>query len=438
MQTNITIKQILANLQIESLNTIQEATTTANPSQDMILVAPTGSGKTLAYMLPLSQQLDADLVAVQAIIVCPSRELALQTEVVFRSMKTGLKVNNCYGGHSLQVEKNNLSTPPAVLIGTPGRLVHILRKKLVSLSGVKTLVLDEFDKSLDFGFEEEMSEIIEQIPRVAKRVLTSATQAIEVPAFAKMMSPIMLDFSEQATSAVLTTKIVRSEGTDKLETLFQLLCLVGHEATLVFCNHRDAVDRISDLLADKHLHHDVFHGKLEQDERERALLRLRNGSVRILISTDLAARGLDIPDIKHIIHYQIPHTLETFVHRNGRTARMFADGSAYFVLAEAEFLPKFITDTPEELVLPLDLNLPPAPEWETLYIAGGKKDKINKVDIVGLLHQKGHLSKDEIGLIDVRDFSSYVAIKSSKVDKVLDLLVNESIKRRKLKIAIAN
>ncbi len=437
MQKNITINTILANLQIESLNTIQKATTTANPTQDMILVAPTGSGKTLAYMLPLSQQLDLDLIAVQAIIVCPSRELALQTEDVFRSMKTGLKVNNCYGGHSMQVEKNNLSTPPAVLIGTPGRLVHILRKKLVSLTAVKTLVLDEFDKSLDNGFEEEMSDIINQIPRAAKRVLTSATQAIEVPAFAKLMSPIMLDFSEESTDAVLTTKIVRSAGTDKLETLFKLLCYVGNESTLVFCNHRDAVDRISDLLYNKELPHDVFHGKLEQDERERALLKLRNGSVRILIATDLAARGLDIPDVKHIIHYQIPHTLETFVHRNGRTARMFADGTAYFVLAEEEFLPKYITETVEELELPLEVELPDAPQWVTLYIAGGKKDKINKVDIVGLLHQKGHLSKDEIGLIDVRDFASYVAIKASKVNKVLDKLSNESIKRKKLKIMIA-
>ena len=437
MQKNITIPEILANLQIESLNTIQKATTSANPSQDMILVAPTGSGKTLAYMLPLSQQLDLDLIAVQAVIVCPSRELALQTETVFRSMKTGLKVNNCYGGHSMQVEKNNLSTPPAVLIGTPGRLVHILRRKLVSLSAVKTLVLDEYDKSLDNGFEEEMSEIIEQIPRVAKRVLTSATQAIEVPAFARMTLPIMLDFLEEETPAKLTTKIVRSEGTDKLEALFKLLCYVGNEATLVFCNHRDAVDRISDLLADRDLHHDVFHGKLEQEERERALLKLRNGSVRILISTDLAARGLDIPEIKHIIHYQIPHTLETFVHRNGRTARMFADGTAYFVLAQEETIPKYITDTPKELTLPDELTLPAAPEWVTLYIAGGKKDKINKVDIVGLLHQKGHLSKDEIGLIDVRDFASFVAIKTSKVKWVLDRLQNESIKRKKLKIAIA-
>ncbi len=438
MQLEKNIKAILANLGIEALNEIQEATLGANPTQDMILVAPTGSGKTLAFMLPLSQQLDANLEAVQAIIVCPSRELAMQTETVFRSMKTGLKVNNCYGGHSIQVEKNNLSNPPAVLIGTPGRLVHLLKRGLFLTHAVRTLVLDEFDKSLDAGFEEEMSFIIDRIPKVAKRVLTSATQAIEVPKFAGMTLPLKFDFSEQETEAVLTIKTVKSEGTDKLETLFKLLCLVGHESTLVFCNHRDAVDRISDLLYGKGLKHEVFHGKLEQDERERALLRLRNGSIHILISTDLAARGLDVPDIKHIIHYQFPHSLETFVHRNGRTARMFADGTAYFVLSEEEHLPKYITEVPEELILPEITTLPTLPEWDTIYIAGGKKDKINKVDIVGLLHQKGHLSKDEIGLIEVRDFSSYVAIKASRTDKVLELLSYETIKKKKLKIARAN
>lgn len=438
MQLENNIQDILANLQIAALNEIQVATLAANVGQDMILIAPTGSGKTLAYMLPLTQQMDLSMEAIQALIVCPSRELALQTENVFRSMKTGFKVNNCYGGHSIQVEKNNLSTPPAVLIGTPGRLVHLLKRGLFSTHAIKTLVLDEFDKSLDFGFEEEMTIIINRIPKVAKRVLTSATQAIEVPKFAGMTLPLMLDFSEKATTAELTIKSVQCDGVDKLDTLFRLLCLVGHESTLVFCNHREAVDRISDLLYERGLQHDVFHGKLEQDERERALLKLRNGSVRILISTDLAARGLDVPDIKHIIHYQIPHTLETFVHRNGRTARMFADGTAYFVLSEKEHLPNYITEIPEAITLPEEAVLPAAPEWETIYIAGGKKDKINKVDIVGLLHQKGHLGKDDIGLIDVRDFASFVAIKASKIDKVLDLLSYETIKKKKLKIARAN
>jgi ATP-independent RNA helicase DbpA len=438
MKSTINIPEILANLQIASLNKIQEATLAADSAKDIVLVAPTGSGKTLAFLLPIVKNLHSNIKGVQVLIICPSRELAIQTENVFKSMKTGFKVNNCYGGHSIQVEKNNLSDPPAVLIGTPGRLGHLIRKNAFIPQTIKTLVLDEFDKSLEFGFKDDMTFVIDRIPKLAKRILTSATQAIEIPDFAGMHSPIILDFTEQKTDAVLTIKTVKTGSADKLDVLFRLLCLVGNESTLVFCNQRETVERISGLLAGKGLHHDVFHGKLEQDERERALLGLRNGSVKILITTDLAARGLDIPEIKHIIHFQMPHTLEAFVHRNGRTARMFATGTAYFVLSEKEYLPPFITVETEELMLPSTINLPSKPEWETLYIAGGKKDKINKIDIVGLLHQKGQLTKDEIGLIEVRDFSSYVAIKASKTALVSKLLTNETIKKKKLKIERAS
>jgi superfamily II DNA/RNA helicase len=436
MQSNNNIQQILSNLRIDSLNQIQEAALAADPSKDMILTAPTGSGKTLAFLLPLVEHLKTQN-AVQVLVVCPSRELALQTESVFRSMKTGFKVNNCYGGHSIQVEKNNMSIPPEVLIGTPGRLAHLLRDNVFSVQHLHSLVLDEFDKSLEFGFQDDMAFIISRMPKRTKRILTSATRAIEIPDFVGMRSPAVLDFSEHKTQAELTIKVVRAEGVDKLDTLFRLLCKIGHEPTLVFCNHREAVERISELLADSGLRHDIFHGKLEQDERERALLKLRNGSIHILISTDLAARGLDIPDIKNVIHYQLPNTLEAFVHRNGRTARMFANGTAYFVLSEAEHLPAFITNVPEEITLPPDLDLPSFPEWDTLYIGGGKKDKINKVDIVGLLCHKGQLNKDEIGLIEVQDYASFVAVKAEKTDKVLKLLDKESIKKRKFKIARA-
>lgn len=437
MKIDNNIREILSNLKIDALNKIQEATLTSDPSKDMILVAPTGSGKTLAFLLPFIHKLDSQNNNIQVLIICPSRELAIQTEHVFKSMKTGFKINNCYGGHSVQVEKNNLNSPPTILIGTPGRLAHLLKKNIFTTQHIRTLILDEFDKSLEFGFQEDMEFIIKQIPKTTKRILTSATQAIEIPAFAGIRTPIVLDFSEPKTPAQLTIKTIKCEGTDKVDSLVRLLCMIGYESTLVFCNHRDAVERISVLLAQKGIRHDLYHGKLEQEDREKALIRLRNGSVKILITTDLASRGLDIPEIKHIIHYQIPHTLEAFVHRNGRTARMFASGTAYFVLSEKEYIPAYVTETPEEINLPVTNILPPGPEWETLYIAGGKKDKINKIDIVGLLHQKALLTKEEIGLIEVRDYTSYVAIRNSKVPTVLKLLTNETIKRKKLKIAIA-
>ncbi len=438
MQSTIQIQEILRNLQIPSLNNIQEAALAADPSKDMILIAPTGSGKTLAFLLPLLNSLDVKIKGVQVLIICPSRELVLQTGKVFAAMKTGFKINTCYGGHSVQVETNNLSSPPAVLIGTPGRLVHLLKKHAYATQNIRTLVLDEFDKSLEFGFQDDMVYLIERVAKSAKRILTSATQAIDIPEFAGVNSPVALNFTGRKTPAVLTIKIVKSAGSEKLDTLYRLLCMVGEESTLVFCNQRETVESISKLLNAKGLQHDIYHGKMEQDERERALFRLRNGTIRILITTDLASRGLDIPEIRHIVHYQMPHTHEAFIHRNGRTARMFASGTAYFILSGKEYLPQFITEVPEEINPPKKVSLPPRSDWETLYIAGGKKDKISKTDIVGLLCQKGKLTKEEIGLIDVRDFASFVAIKASKTVSVLNLLANETIKKKKLKIEKAN
>ena len=216
-----------------------------------------------------------------------------------------------------------------------------------------------------------------------------------------------------------------------------MICKLGNEATLVFCNHREAVERVSELLWKEDLVHDIFHGGMEQEDRERVLLKFRNGSLRVLITTDLAARGLDIPEVRNIVHYQMPTTENAFVHRNGRTARMNAEGTSWLVLSENETQPKFILEPVEIETLSESYPIPEQPEWITLYIGSGKKDKINKIDIVGLLLQKGGLQKDELGLIEVKDFASFVAVKRDKAESVVRLLEDEKIKRKKVKIAIA-
>ena len=228
-----------------------------------------------------------------------------------------------------------------------------------------------------------------------------------------------------------------TEAADKLDTLFALICKIGDKATLVFCNHRDAVERISALLWDKDLPHDIFHGGMEQDDRERALLKFRNGSHRILITTDLASRGLDIPEIAHVVHYQLPPNEEAFVHRNGRTARMHAEGTSYLILAPDE-KPTYLNEWPEKEELPDKTTIPQPSPWTTLYIAAGKKDKVNKVDIVGLLLKKGNLDKDDLGLIEVLDYSSYAAVKRNKIERVVQSVKNEKIKGRKIKIEISH
>ena len=431
------IKQVLENLKISALNEMQHAALNADKRSDVIVLAPTGSGKTLAFLLPLLDSLDANIPFVQALILVPSRELALQIEQVFKAMGNGIKVNCCYGGHSTKIESNNLSQPPALLIGTPGRIAHHLRRETFSTDKIHTLILDEFDKALEFGFQEDMSYIIRQLHSLKKRVLTSATQMEEIPSFTGVKHPVELNFLRNKSNAPdLKLKAVISEAADKLDVLFSLVCKIGNEATLIFCNHRDAVERISELLWNQGLVHDIFHGGMEQEDRERALLKFRNGSHRLLITTDLASRGLDIPEIEHIIHYQLPHNEEAFTHRNGRTARMHAKGTSYLILTPDE-LPSYLKSVPEVEELPAKNILPKPTQWETLYIAAGKKDKVNKIDIVGLLLKKGELEKDDVGLIEVLDHTSYAAVKSNKIAKAVNLIKNEKIKNKKVKIEIS-
>lgn len=410
---------------------------TSENENDLLLLSPTGSGKTLAFLFPVLRNLKKENSGIQAMILVPSRELALQIAQVFKSMGTDFKASVCYGGHDKKIEVNNLIESPALLIGTPGRIAYHLKNGNFDATTIKTLVLDEFDKSLEFGFHDDMSLIISEMPLLSQRILTSATAMTEIPAFTGLNNEATVDFLkvlEIKPDFQLRKVITTSEG--KLETLFQLLCKIGNKRTLIFCNHRDAVDRISELLKEKGISRETFHGGMEQDERERALLKFKNDSSRILITTDLASRGLDIPEVESIVHYQLPPKEDAFIHRNGRTARMNAKGFVYLIMTEDENFPFIKKNTPEEK-LTQDYKMPSRTPYLTIYISAGKKDKVNKVDIVGFLIKKGELEKDDIGLIEVKDTTSYVAVNRQKVVALLKKLDNQRLKNKKLKIEIA-
>ena len=410
---------------------------TSENENDLLLLSPTGSGKTLAFLFPVLRNLKKENSGIQAMILVPSRELALQIAQVFKSMGTDFKASVCYGGHDKKIEVNNLIESPALLIGTPGRIAYHLKNDNFDATTIKTLVLDEFDKSLEFGFHDDMSLIISEMPLLSQRILTSATAMTEIPAFTGLNNEATVDFLkvlEIKPDFQLRKVITTSEG--KLETLFQLLCKIGNKRTLIFCNHRDAVDRISELLKEKGISRETFHGGMEQDERERALLKFKNDSSRILITTDLASRGLDIPEVESIVHYQLPPKEDAFIHRNGRTARMNAKGFVYLIMTEDENFPFIKKNTPEEK-LTQDYKMPSRTPYLTIYISAGKKDKVNKVDIVGFLIKKGELEKDDIGLIEVKDTTSYVAVNRQKVVALLKKLDNQRLKNKKLKIEIA-
>ncbi len=194
------IKKALENLKITALNEMQNAALAANPKSDLVLLSPTGSGKTLGFLLPILKTLDADINLVQVLILVPSRELALQIEQVFRTIGSGFKVNCCYGGHSTKIEKNNLSQPPAVLIGTPGRIKQHMRDESFSTEAIHTLILDEFDKSLEFGFQTDMTVIIRQLEHLGRRILTSATRMKEIPDFTGVSDPVQIDYLKNQTN----------------------------------------------------------------------------------------------------------------------------------------------------------------------------------------------------------------------------------------------
>ena len=395
------IQTILSNLKIDQLNAMQEASIDAwKEGSDLILLSPTGSGKTLAYLLPLVSSLKKGVEGVQAVVLVPSRELALQIEQVFKAMATGFPVMSCYGGRPAMEEHRTMrGISPAVIIGTPGRMNDHLNKQNFEAGTVRTLVIDEFDKCLEFGFQDEMA--------------------------------------EETVSQRLSVYRVTSPVKDKLETLYKLLCTLGNESTLVFCNHRESVDRVGKYLHSMKVYCETFHGGMEQDDRERALYKFRNGSCHIFISTDLAARGLDIPDIRHVVHYHLPVAEDGFIHRNGRTARWEAEGNAFLILHDEERIPDYVPRPLEEFELPEPTPQPALPEFVTLYIGKGKKDKINKIDIVGFLSKKGGLGRDDVGRVDVKDHYAFAAISRKKAKQTLKLIQNEKIKGVKTLIELA-
>ena len=432
------IAEMLSRLRIEGLNQLQSETLdTAKEDGDLILLADTGSGKTLAFLLPVLAFMDEKAAGTQALVIVPSRELALQIEQVFKTMGTGFKVTCCYGGHLRETEENNLIEAPALIIGTPGRLADHIRRDNIHTGTIRTLVLDEFDKSLELGFEDEMSFIIGSLRSLNKRMLTSATAGGEIPDFVGLESVRTLDFLSGEKTERLAIQQVFSPDKDKIDTLFRLICRIGDRSAIVFCNHRESVERVSALLKEKGIVNVFYHGALEQPERDSALAKFRNGSSNILVTTDLAARGLDVPNIRYIIHYHLPATEEIYTHRNGRTARMDASGTAILILSPEETLPAYAGESPETLELPAEATLPAKPKWTTLFISAGKKDKVNKVDVVGFFTNKGQLKKEDIGLIEVKDFFCFVAIRKSSATHTLQLIKNEKLKNKKVKIDVA-
>jgi len=435
------IQKILTKLHISELNEMQQHAAEAilGSDGDVVLLSPTGTGKTLAYLLPLVQNLtptpqgEGNLVAPQALVITPGRELALQSHQVLQSMGCGLRSTACYGGRAAMDEHKVLKeVHPQIVFGTPGRLNDHLDKENISRYDIRWLVIDEFDKCLEMGFQGEMQKLIKSLPGLERRILLSATNAEEIPQFVNMSKKgTLIDFlpEEEQTSERVTLYEVHSPQKDKLDTLRQLLLGFGDESSIVFLNYRESVERVNSYLVEQGFTTSCFHGGLEQRQREDALYRFSNGSANVLVSTDLASRGLDIPNIQNIVHYHLPESEESYIHRVGRTARWDAQGRSFFILNDTEHIPDYVEGDVEEYVATESQQTEPAqPKMATIYIGKGKKDKISKGDIVGFLCKSGGLKADEIGRIDVKDRYSYAAVRREKLRQVLQQTRGEKIK----------
>lgn len=437
---SLSFDSLLNNLNIEQLNPMQEQSLQANREHaNILLLSQTGSGKTLAFLLPIIERLKHEQKETQALIIAPTRELALQIEKVFKQMGPGFKITCCYGGHLRETEENNLKQAPALIVGTPGRLCDHIRRGNITTDAITYLAIDEFDKCLEFGFTEEVAFVVDSLPNLQQKMLLSATHGVEIPDFLNFDEHHFIDCLPEVKKAIdgLAIQYLRCDDDDKIERLFQLMCYHGARSTIVFCNHREDVERVSAILKQKGIYNEFYHGAMDQRERETALCKFRNGSTYVLVTTDLAARGLDIPNIRYIIHYHLPHTEDVFTHRNGRTARMEASGTAVLLLGPKEYLPEYVQNEAIEIQVPYDAPLPERPKWSTVYISAGKKDKINKVDIVGFLAQKGQLKKEDIGLIEVKDYLSFVAVRKNKLGEALRLIQDQRMKNKKVRFEIA-
>ena len=442
----------LKNLEIEQLTAMQKDALQTIPQQHFVqLLAPTGTGKTVAFLLPLLQQVNMQQDTVQAVIMSPSRELAIQTCSVVERMRSGVRVLALYGGRPAMEEHARLRhIKPQVVVVTPGRMLDHLDKGNVDVAAVQMCVIDEFDKMLDIKFRDEVFRLVKALRHAQHVVLVSATDDKEAvaPIIALHGLPLTIQpEGQQGEDGNLTVPsqirhwIVRSPERDKLETLRRLLPQLAEGATVVFVAHRESADRVGTFLRSQGFVCSIFHGGLEQEDRERALFTFSNGASNVLVSTDLSARGLDISELRSVVHYHLPQKRNEFVHRCGRTGRWTSRGDSYLLVGPEETVPDFVTEALQECDLTngeQQRMRPQPPNRVALYIGKGKEHKICRGDVVGFLCRQGGLNAGDIYRVDIRPRCAYALVSRSVWQKAVKGCDGAKIKGIKTRVERMN
>lgn len=440
-------KEILPRLEsklgISELNDMQrQMMASASEKRDIILLSPTGSGKTVGFILPVLKMLKPATGRVQCVVIAPSRELVIQIAGIFNALAESFKVTALYGGHKVEDEVNSLKVTPDIIVATPGRLLDHINRRNVDVLPVRILVLDEFDKTLELGFEDEVKKIVGRLKNVSRNILTSATSMDILPEFLKLLNP--LEINHLSANASLRSRLsvseVRADGKDKLATLLLLLNNISTgnvpEKSIIFVNHRESAERVYDFLKKQGVDCVLYHGALDQRQRESAIVAFNNGSKPFLVATDLAARGLDIENVRNVVHYHQALTPEAYTHRNGRTARVEEEGDVYILVGPDEDIREF-TETDREKYLDSSIKANLRSGLATLALSGGKKEKISKGDIVGFLTKECGLEASLIGKINIFDHYSLFAVPAEMVGMIIEKAKVSKIKGLKLRVSIA-
>ena len=438
--------EVLKELQFTQLTPIQEQSIPLLlKNKDVVGQAKTGSGKTAAYGLPILNTVDTSHKNLQALILCPTRELALQVATELRKFGRkipGLHIATLIGGQKGKEQREALDNGAQIAIATPGRISDFISKDLIDIDDIQTVVLDEADKMLEMGFAAELKIILRSLSPERQTVLFSAT-------FPETIEGLSRKYQKNATHLVIedeekndiTQLAFETSAKEKLQTLTRCIQQYPVERTLIFVNMKATANDICAHLKELGAIVETLHGDLDQREREKVMTTFANKSTRILVATDIAARGLDIENLEMVINYDLPRDSETYLHRIGRTGRAGAKGLAITLIDPrdtVELVPfeeitqgKFERPT---LGFKNQFGLVPEvkmPLMETLLISAGRKDKLRAGDILGSLTKDAGLNSSQIGKIDIKDNHSFVAINFSMVQKAFEHLKNGRIKGKR-------